>query len=114
MKENSVKGKHFLAAMYLRLSRDDNTSSDRDTAGQGNMTGLGSNSIKSQRELIRAFIHEQPDIELYDIYVDDGFSGSNFERPEFKRMMGDVQAGRVNCIIVKDDCVILELNSESP
>lgn len=102
MKENSVKGKHFLAAMYLRLSRDDNTSSDRDTAGQGNMTGLGSNSIKSQRELIRAFIHEQPDIELYDIYVDDGFSGSNFERPEFKRMMGDVQAGRVNCIIVKD------------
>ena len=37
-----------------------------------------SNSVGNQRELIRAFIHEQQDMELYDIYVDDGFSGSNF------------------------------------
>ena len=61
-----------------------------------------SNSIGNQRELIRAFIHEQQDIELYDIYVDDGFSGSNFDRPEFKRMISDIEAGKVNCVIVKD------------
>lgn len=65
-----MKEKLFLAAMYLRLSRDDE---DRD----GSMK-TESNSIGSQRELIRTFIREQSDIELYDIYVDDGFSGSNF------------------------------------
>jgi len=88
-----MENKHFLAAMYLRLSRE-----DRD-AGDGK---LESNSIRNQRELIRAFIQEQRDIDLFDIYIDDGFSGSNFDRPEFKRMMGDIAEGRVNCIIVKD------------
>lgn len=95
-----MKNKHFLAAMYLRLSRDDSDVGDV-TDGKGNMKSE-SNSIGNQRELIRAYIHEQQDIELYDIYVDDGFSGSNFDRPEFKRMMSDVEAGRVNCVIVKD------------
>ena len=113
MKENLKNHKHFLAAMYLRLSRDDNATKGssitkgESTAKSGNTVDAAgikseSNSIGSQRELIRAYIQGQPDIELYDIYVDDGFSGSNFERPEFKRMMDDVQAGRVNCIIVKD------------
>lgn len=95
-----MKNKHFLAAMYLRLSRDDSDVGDA-TDGKGNVKAE-SNSIGNQRELIRAYIHEQQDIELYDIYVDDGFSGSNFDRPEFKRMMSDVEAGRVNCVIVKD------------
>ncbi len=113
MKENLKNQKHFLAAMYLRLSRDDNATKGssitkgENVAKRGNTAGITgvkseSNSITSQRELIRAYIQRQPDIELYDIYVDDGFSGSNFERPEFKRMMDDVEAGRVNCIIVKD------------
>ncbi len=83
---------HFLAAMYLRISRD-----DRDGCGK-----TESNSIGNQRALIRTFIAEHPDIELYDVYVDDGFSGSNFDRPEFKRMMQDIEAGRVNMVIVKD------------
>ena len=89
-----LKEKQFYAAMYLRLSRDDE---DRD-----GLTKSESNSIGSQRELIKSFLREQPDIELYDIYVDDGFSGSNFDRPEFKRMIGDIEAGRVNCVVVKD------------
>lgn len=77
MKENTfINQKHFLAAMYLRLSRDD--SDVGDVTDRNGTVKSESNSIGSQRELIRAFIHEQQDIELYDIYVDDGFSGSNF------------------------------------
>lgn len=89
-----MKQTMFYTAMYLRLSRDDE---DKDGT-----TKFESNSIKGQRELIRSFIQEQKDMELFDCYVDDGFSGSNFDRPEFKRMISDVEAGRVNCIIVKD------------
>ena len=95
-----MSNKHFLAAMYLRLSKDDS-----DVGSIIKKTGTlksESNSIANQRELIRAFIHEQQDIELYDIYVDDGYSGSNFDRPEFKRMISDIEAKKVNCVIVKD------------
>ncbi len=95
-----MKNKHFLAAMYLRLSRDDSDVGNV-IDKEGNVKSE-SNSIGNQRALIRAYIQEQQDIELFDIYVDDGFSGSNFERPEFKRMMSDIEAGRVNCVIVKD------------
>ena len=90
----------FQAAMYLRLSRDD--SDVGAAADSGGRLKSESNSIGNQRELIRAFIRGQQDIELYDIYVDDGFSGSNFDRPEFKRMLSDIEAGKVNCVIVKD------------
>ena len=92
--------KHFLAAMYLRLSRDD--SDVGDVTDKDGKLKSESNSIGNQREIIRTFIHGQPEIELYDIYVDDGFSGSNFDRPEFKRMICDIEAGKVNCVIVKD------------
>ncbi len=95
-----MKNKHFFAAMYLRLSKDDSDVGNV-TDGKGSLKSE-SNSIGNQRELIRAYIHEQQDIELYDIYVDDGYSGSNFDRPEFKRMMGDIEAGRINLVIVKD------------
>lgn len=90
----------FLAAMYLRLSRDD--SDVGEVTDRGGSIKSESNSIGNQRELIRAYIHDHEDIELFDIYIDDGFSGSNFERPEFKRMINDMEAGKVNCIIVKD------------
>ncbi|MCM1231993.1 MAG: recombinase family protein, partial [Ruminococcus flavefaciens] len=93
--------KKFMAAIYLRLSRDDGVSGSVDGGGNAGLK-TESNSIGSQRELIKAFLHGQQDMELYDIYVDDGFSGSNFDRPEFKRMMADIEAGRVNCVLVKD------------
>lgn len=89
----------FYIAMYLRLSRDDSVKAE--PGGHG-ASKAESNSIGSQRELIRSFLNGQEDMELYDSYVDDGFSGSNFNRPEFKRMMGDIEAGRVNCVVVKD------------
>ena len=105
MKE--VKGqRHFYAAMYLRLSREDSdvgtTAGPEDAGGKAGIFRAESNSIGSQRELIRSFIREQADIELFDCYADDNYSGSNFNRPEFRRMMGDIEAGRVNCVIVKD------------
>lgn len=84
----------YHVALYLRLSRDDQ---DID----GNVKSE-SNSISSQRELGRSFVNTQEDMELFDIYVDDGYSGSNFDRPDFKRMMADIEAGNVNCVIVKD------------
>ncbi len=98
--------KHFQAAMYLRLSKEDkiakSCSDVGEVAGRDGNLKSESNSIGNQRELIRAFIHEQQDIELYDIYVDDGYSGGNFDRPEFKRMINDIEAGKINCVIVKD------------
>lgn len=100
-----MKTKEFYnAAVYLRLSRDDISTGD---AGGKNGTAdkIGrteSNSISSQRDMIRSFIRKQDNMEIYDIYVDDGFSGTNFDRPEFKRMMEDIKAGHVNCVIVKD------------
>ena len=81
------------AALYLRLSRDDIEDGSAKTE---------SDSIANQRELLRNFVKSQPDIQIFDIYVDDGYSGSNFDRPEFKRMTKDIESGKVNCVIVKD------------
>ena len=81
------------AALYLRLSKDDMEEGDAKSE---------SNSIANQRELLRSFVKSQPDIQIFDIYVDDGYSGGNFDRPEFKRMTTDIEAGKVNCVIVKD------------
>lgn len=50
----------------------------------------------------------------YRFFVDDGWSGANFERPSFKEMIEGVENGEIKTIITKDDCVIIELNAESP
>lgn len=89
-----MKEQTYSVAIYLRLSRD-----DEDIDGTSKSE---SNSISSQRELVRSYVREHDDMELFDIYVDDGYSGTNFDRPEFKRMMADIEAGNVNCVIVKD------------
>lgn len=77
------------AALYIRLSRDDGDK-------------IESNSVTSQREILKEFLKLHPDIEFYDFYVDDGWSGTNFDRPGFQRMMDDIYTGKVNCVIVKD------------
>ncbi len=88
-----MKGKDFYnVAVYLRLSRDDGIYG----------SGAESNSIRSQRNLVCSYIRKKDDMEIYDIYVDDGWSGANFDRPSFKRMIEDIEAGHVNCVIVKD------------
>ena len=95
-----MKDHTYFVAVYLRLSRDDTAS--KAGMGIGSSMKAESNSISSQRELIRSYVREHDDMELFDIYVDDGYSGANFDRPEFKRMMADIEAGNVNCVIVKD------------
>ncbi len=92
-----MKEKEFYkAAVYLRLSRDDCS------AGDGREGKTESNSIRSQKDMIQSYIKEQNNMEIYDVYSDNGFSGTNYDRPEFKRMMQDIEAGYVNCVIVKD------------
>ena len=87
-----MKAKDFYnVAVYLRLSKDD-----------GEAGKAESNSITSQRDIIRSFIRKHDDMEIFDFYVDDGWSGANFDRPSFKRMMGDIRAGHIDCVIVKD------------
>lgn len=81
--------KTYRAALYIRLSRDDGDKPESD-------------SVVNQKKLLTHFVEKQPDIELGEIYVDDGFSGANFNRPDFQRMMADLYAGKVNCVIVKD------------
>lgn len=80
--------KVYNAALYMRLSRDDTNYSD-------------SVSIESQRMILRKYA-EDHHLQIYDEYVDDGWSGTNFDRPDFQRMMQDVNDGKVNCIITKD------------
>ena len=89
LEQSSVPNKVWKTALYLRLSRDDGKETE-------------SNSIASQREILKEYIKRYPDMEIYDIYADDGYSGTNFDRPDFKRMMDDIYAGKVNCVVVKD------------
>ena len=77
----------FNVGLYIRLSRDDgNTESD---------------SIVSQRTLLNQYVKEN-NYNVIDEYVDDGFTGTNFERPDFKRMIKDIELGKINMIITKD------------
>ena len=76
------------AALYMRLSRDDENTGE-------------SNSIETQRKIITQYAKDK-NIPVYSEYVDDGYSGMNYDRPAFTRMMDDVDNGKVNCIITKD------------
>ncbi len=81
--------KIYDAALYVRLSREDGDKEESD-------------SITNQKALLRSFVADKPDMVLYSEYVDDGYSGVDFNRPQLKKMMEDIQAGLVNCVIVKD------------
>ena len=85
----------YLAAVYLRLSKEDEDLREVKDKKE-------SNSIANQKALILKTLESMPDVTLYDIYIDDGFTGLNFERPNFQRMCEDIYNGRVNMVIVKD------------
>lgn len=82
----SAKQGVYKTAVYARLSTED----------------LDEDTLDNQIYLLKSFVGEKTDMVLVDIYADNGFSGTNFERPEFTRLMNDVKTGKVNCIVVKD------------
>lgn len=83
-------GNNFNVAIYLRLSRDDDDYKDE------------SQSISNQRDFITNHIRKFDNFIIVDEYIDDGFTGSNFERPSFKRLINDIEHKKINCVIVKD------------
>lgn len=78
----------YNTALYMRLSRDDENYGD-------------SVSIETQRLVLNTYARDQGFF-IVDEYVDDGWSGTNFERPGFQRMLQDIETGKVNCVLVKD------------
>ena len=93
------KNKDIRAAAYLRLSIEDGDKAE-------------SNSIGNQRELIRDFAAERPGLHLVEEYADDGYTGTNFERPAFQNLFRELEQGTINCILVKDYCAIIGLNQK--
>lgn len=86
--------KTYLCGGYLRLSKEDG-----DVAGSET---LQSNSIENQKEYIEDYLQSKPEIKIVDFYVDDGYSGVNFDRPDFQRMLQDIKNKKIDCVIVKD------------
>lgn len=79
----------YKVAIYLRLSRDDEN------------IGV-SESIVNQKEFLTKYVENQPNWVLQDIYIDDGFTGTNFNRPDWLRLKNDIEKEKVNLIITKD------------
>ena len=81
---------NYKAAAYLRLSKEEYNNEKE------------SNSIINQRQIIDNYLKEHKEYKLVDYYVDDGYSGTNFDRPEFERMLGDIKNKKIDVIIIKD------------
>ena len=80
--------KIWRAALYIRLSVEFN--------------GKRGDSLETQRQIMEAYIALCPDIEIAEVYTDNGTTGRTFEREAFQRMLADVEAGKINCVVVKD------------
>jgi len=79
----------YRVGLYCRLSRDDGDRPESD-------------SIINQGHLLDAYCKAHPELTVIESYTDDGYTGTNFDRPDFQRMIADIEAGRINCVIVKD------------
>ena len=79
----------YKAAAYMRLSREDGDK-------------IESDSIQNQRQLITESLNKKQNIKLVQEYVDDGYSGTNFDRPAFSKLIEDIGKGTIDCIVVKD------------
>lgn len=79
---------HYNAAIYCRLSRDDETHGD-------------SSSIQTQKTMLTKYVADNG-WRIVDYYVDDGISGTTFERRDFQRMLDDIEEGKVNMVLTKD------------
>lgn len=88
MEQLAVAHERYVAALYLRLSHDD------ENVGE-------SESIQNQRVILREYA-EKNNIRVYKEYIDDGWSGTNFNRPSFQSMLHDIELKKINCVITKD------------
>ena len=88
----------YHAALYIRLSKEDESEGP-------------SQSVQNQESLLLEFV-QQHQLSVYETYVDDGFSGTTFDRPAFQRMVADIEAKKVNMVITKDYCAIIGLNQK--
>lgn len=79
----------YRTGIYLRLSLEDNGKKDGD-------------SMENQKELLMDYVSSRPYLVLVDTYMDNGYTGTDFARPEFNRMLEDARKGKINCIVVKD------------
>lgn len=86
--DNNTNGKIYNAALYMRFSRDDGQAAD-------------SSSITTQKMMLEKYCQNNG-YNIYDSYVDDGYTGMNFDRPGFQRMLNDIDNGKVNLVITKD------------
>lgn len=84
------------AALYIRLSREDDDKL------------LESESITNQKTLLMQYAQEN-NIKICDIYIDDGYSGTNFDRPAFKKLINDIELKKVNMVITKDMSRLAEI-----
>ena len=78
----------YHVALYIRLSKEDESEGP-------------SQSVTNQKSLLDEFVRKHR-LQVYDTYVDDGYSGTSFDRPDFQRMIGDIEAKKVNMVITKD------------
>ena len=81
--------KIYNVGIYIRLSREDDDKV------------MMSESITNQKSLLLQYVKEN-NLRVYDIYIDDGYSGTNFDRPDFNRLISDIESGKVNMVITKD------------
>ena len=80
----------YKVAAYLRLSKEEYSNEKE------------SNSITNQKLIIDNYLKEHREYKLVDYYIDDGYSGTNFDRPEFQRMLEDIKNKKIDVILIKD------------
>lgn len=83
-----VPSLYVYVALYIRLSVEDNK-----------RRGC---SVENQKLVLNDFLADKPDFVVYDTYIDNGATGTNFHRPGFQQMLSDIEAGHIDCVIVKD------------
>ena len=86
---SNQKTKSFRVGLYMRLSREDGDKEE-------------SSSVTNQREILKRYVSEQENFFIVKEYVDDGYTGTNFDRPKFKEMIEDIEAGIIDTVITKD------------
>ncbi len=79
----------YKTGLYIRISREDGDK-------------IESDSVTNQRNLLTNYVNDKTDMIIGDMYIDDGYTGTNFDRPGFQRMIEDIKSGSIDCVIVKD------------